>query len=142
VIDIPSASLVYEMMGQDVPIKFEVSRVWKGAVESSITLYNAPNPNMAPCAYGFALGQEYLVYARKFPVGLGTGMCDGTVPLSVANEQLVELGEGQKPLMANKHFKAERPTSVGVLAGASLSVLLLVFLSVMLRRRPRKPRQL
>jgi hypothetical protein len=78
-----------------VPYTFEVSQVWKGDVNSTITL--GSSVSSASCGYEFVVGEEYIVYGSEAEGGLQTGLCTRTAPLASAEEDLVALGEGAVP---------------------------------------------
>jgi hypothetical protein len=104
-----------------VKVVFDVSRVWKGAEEGAIALSTARES--ASCGYNFVVGEEYLVYANNSETGLTTGLCNRTMPLSSAGEDLAALGEGVIPA------PADQPTastlSWALAAGAVLAGLVL-----------------
>ena len=74
---------------------FEVSRVWKGERRPRIVVITSNSS--ASCGYSFQKREQYLVYASRQDSQLGTGLCSGTKPLSMAQQDLAVLGEGQTP---------------------------------------------
>jgi hypothetical protein len=56
-----------------------------------------PRADGATCGYPFKEGQEYLVYAYGKGEPFETDICNGTHPLSKADEDLALLGNGEKP---------------------------------------------
>ena len=78
-----------------VEVTFQVSKVWKGPVHSTLLATTARSG--ASCGYGFERGQEYLVYARGTETELEVSLCSRTQPLSAADEDLAVLGQGNIP---------------------------------------------
>jgi hypothetical protein len=75
-------------------ILFEVNNIWKGLSTSQVELIDEPSS----CSIEFNEGQEYLVYAKKYEADvLTTNICDRTVELTKANNDLLLLGEGGTP---------------------------------------------
>lgn len=80
-------------------ILFEVSSTWKGPKESQIILEFYESS----CSIIFKKGKEYLVYASKNPefknkAVLTSQLCDRTVEVSKAKEDLTFLGNGDSPV--------------------------------------------
>ncbi|WP_409271714.1 hypothetical protein V1499_19190 [Neobacillus sp. SCS-31] len=80
-------------------VLFEVSATWKGLTESQVILEYYQDS----CSIDFRKGQEYLVYARENPdfknkSVLTTGVCDRTVEVEKAGEDLTFLGQGTSPV--------------------------------------------
>ena len=88
-----------------IRVTFEVNEVWKGPVRKSVilsTIYNKFSCN----GYYFKEGQLYLVAAKTVirddpKSGIaeleGIFLCGGTLALAHANDNLKELGKGQRP---------------------------------------------
>ncbi len=75
---------------------FEVTRVWKGAIGSTVDIWTASNS--AACGRGYEAGVSYLIYAHELPGGqLGDGMCSRSRPTHSATEDLAALGGGSEP---------------------------------------------
>lgn len=79
---------------------FEVSRIWKGGSESQIIIHTGSGGG--DCGFNFEEGKEYLVYAHPSTMYgdkelLVTIICDRTVGLDRAKEDLAVLGEGKMP---------------------------------------------
>ncbi|MHC0035316.1 hypothetical protein [Pseudoneobacillus sp. C159] len=75
-------------------ILFEVSNIWKGISTSQIELIDEPSS----CSIDFMDGQGYLVYAKNYGNDvLTTNICDRTVELKNADNDLLLLGEGGLP---------------------------------------------
>lgn len=78
---------------------FEVSQTWKGVKESQINITTGSGGG--DCGIHFIVGEEYLVYSRESDMygkkQLTTIMCDRTVDLASATEDLKYLGEGKPP---------------------------------------------
>lgn len=78
-----------------IKVTFKVSCAWKGELKEKITVYTAIQS--ATCGFSFQRGREYLVYAHKnqfFSTKLTTNLCTRTKELSGADEDILELGEG------------------------------------------------
>jgi hypothetical protein len=75
-------------------ILFEVSTIWKGPSKSQIVLKD----ESSSCSIDFTKGQKYLVYAKTYGNDvLTTHICDRTVELKIAENDLLLLGEGRAP---------------------------------------------
>jgi len=79
----------------EVQVIFEVSRIWKGQKRPRIVVMTSSSS--ASCGYSFQKTEQYLVYASRQKSQLETGLCSGTKPLSMAQEDLAILGEGETP---------------------------------------------
>jgi hypothetical protein len=115
-----------------VKVVFNVSRVWKGPEEGAIALSTARES--ASCGYNFVVGEEYLVYAYNSESGLTTGLCNRTMPLSSAGEDLAALGEGVTPAPAAEPTSSTLPWALA--AGAVVAGL--VLLAAVFLLKPRK----
>lgn len=83
-----------------VEVSFLVETVWKGDLEQQTIVYTAESS--ASCGYGgFEEGKSYIVSAYESSGKLETGMCELTKPLSMAEEELMLLGEGYAPHLAS-----------------------------------------
>jgi hypothetical protein len=114
-----------------VKVVFNVSRVWKGPEEGAIALSTARES--ASCGYNFVVGEEYLVYANNSETGLTTGLCNRTMPLSSAGEDLAALGEGVIPVPVAQPTSSTMPW--GLAAGALLAGLVLLAAVILLKPR-------
>ncbi len=79
-------------------VRFEVSTVWKGAVNES--MYVTTPPTGGSCGFTFIEGEEYIVYGRDSSYGDGgytVGICGRTALLGQAQADLDALGEGHAP---------------------------------------------
>lgn len=80
-------------------IIFEVYQTWKGVDESQIKIITGQGGG--DCGYHFVPDGEYLVYGRNSEMygksQLSTGICDRTVDLEAAKEDLRILGKGNSP---------------------------------------------
>lgn len=86
------------LISSDAPVKatLEVTAAWKGKLGKETDVYTALHG--ASCGYeGFALGQEFIVFAYGEPERLETGLCEGTKPVSEAGTELAALGIGYAP---------------------------------------------
>jgi hypothetical protein len=81
-------------------IIFEVYQTWKGVDESQVKIITGQGGG--DCGYDFVPDGEYLVYGRYSDMygesQLSTGICDRTVDLAAANEDLKILGKGDIPV--------------------------------------------
>jgi hypothetical protein len=81
-------------------IIFEVYQTWKGVEESQVKIITGQGGG--DCGYHFVPDGEYLVYGRYSDMygksQLSTGICDRTVDLGAANEDLKILGNGVSPV--------------------------------------------
>jgi hypothetical protein len=81
-------------------IIFEVYQTWKGLEESQVKITTGQGGG--DCGYHFVPDGEYLVYGRNSDMygksQLSTGICDRTVDLAAANEDLKILGKGGIPV--------------------------------------------
>ncbi|KRE93230.1 hypothetical protein ASG89_06925 [Paenibacillus sp. Soil766] len=79
---------------------FDVSHIWKGGTASQIIIHTGSGGG--DCGFNFEKGKEYLVYAGYSTMYgdkklLVTIICDRTVALDQAQEDLAALGEGKPP---------------------------------------------
>ena len=79
-------------------VLIEVNQTWKGPAESQIILESL----QSSCSFTFRKGKEYIVYATlnsemNDKTALTTEVCDRTVLLENAEEDLKLLGGGRKP---------------------------------------------
>ncbi|MGE0129886.1 MAG: hypothetical protein AB7U82_17530 [Blastocatellales bacterium] len=77
----------------EINTTFSVSKVWKGAIQETITLKSRVNQ----CGGQFTVGGEYLVYAYWKEGSLTTLPCTRTSLLPNAGDDFKVLGEGQPP---------------------------------------------
>jgi hypothetical protein len=81
-------------------IIFEVYKTWKGLEESQVKITTGQGGG--DCGYHFIPNGEYLVYGRNSDMygksQLGTGICDRTVDLEAAIDDLKILGNGKLPV--------------------------------------------
>ncbi|MBD7984383.1 hypothetical protein H9649_07315 [Sporosarcina sp. Sa2YVA2] len=84
--------------GNGRTVKFKVDESWKG-IESGEVAITTGN-NEADCGFPFEVGQSYLVYASSNGMydskSLTTSICNRTVQLANATEDLKVFGEGEK----------------------------------------------
>lgn len=118
-------------------IVFEVEEVWKGDSAKEITVYTAMNS--ASCGYDtFQVGERYLVTANGPLEQLKTNICNMTMPLSSAGDQLISLGEGYAPNLdeppspttdfVSGLTDGSKLLSIIVMAAAAVTGTLLVYL--------------
>lgn len=86
---------------------FEVLRVWKGSLPSTVDVWTASDS--AACGRGYEAGVSYVIYAHELPGGqLGDGMCSRSRPTTSATEDLAVLGGSHEPQRAQTD-PGERP---------------------------------
>jgi hypothetical protein len=73
-------------------IEFKVEKFWKGPRAKSISI----EYEQSDCAYVFAVGKKYLVYAYGKGI-FSTSICTRTKELDKASDDLKEIGEGKEP---------------------------------------------
>lgn len=80
-------------------VHFEVIDTWKGVEETQIIIVTGLGGG--DCGFDFKEGQEYLVYANESTMygdkSLVAIICSRTTELSLAQEDLLILGEGELP---------------------------------------------
>jgi hypothetical protein len=81
--------------GDPVRVIFEVTDVWKGAVDRRVIVTTSRNG--ASCGYSFQVGERYLVYASSQSTELRASLCSRTNHLAQAQNDLVVLGAGAQP---------------------------------------------
>jgi len=85
-------------------IDFKVKEVWKGIDTTTISVFTGNDS--ASCGIDFAVGKEYLVYAHTLDSTgksyLSTTLCDRTVELANAADDLNLIGEGQVPVQTEQ----------------------------------------
>lgn len=89
---------------EELTIRFEVERWWKGKNTASVVLYTEQyqsadfSISVSTCAFTFDLGKHYVVYARRAEDGkLRATYCSRTSEVQNAEEDLKQLGKGIKP---------------------------------------------
>jgi hypothetical protein len=128
------ASTTQENVRSGIPIEFEVSRVWKGAVEPKIKI-----ATIWTCEQVFEQGKEYLVFARHltgiFPDGiLGTTLCERTLLLADATEDLASLGLG-KSLMATQATPSQKKSLWIFPVATAVTVLIILWVRAFMMRK-------
>ena len=97
-------------------IGLEVSTVWKGTVFEKI--YITTPPTGGSCGFTFVEGQDYIVYGYDSSYddgGYSVGICSRTEVLSLALEDLEELGIGDAPRTGAGGPVPEQPQDSGLL---------------------------
>ncbi|MBP2241515.1 hypothetical protein J2Z40_002078 [Cytobacillus eiseniae] len=81
-------------------VLFEVSNTWKGVQQSQIIITTGLGGG--DCGIDFKVGEEYLVYANESTMygksSLVSIICDRTNKISLLQEDLAILGDGQPPM--------------------------------------------
>lgn len=78
-----------------IAVLFEVEETWKGVTQSQVIVYTVRDETS--CGYQFSLNTKYLVYANESDGLLKTSYCSKTTPLTLAVDDMEELGEGELP---------------------------------------------
>jgi hypothetical protein len=76
-------------------IEFNVTNIWKGATEETLTLHGSGSS--AACGWNPEVGQEYLVYAHEFEGELSTNLCNPNKLIVDASEDIVLLQDQTAP---------------------------------------------
>lgn len=122
-------------------VLFEVTRAWKGVETTQVVVHTARSEES--CGYeGFAVGQEYVVFAYGNEDSLKTGLCERTKPVAAAAEELEQLGSAYVPsqrvdLASAPPFQDNSTMRIGLWAGA-IAVLLLAIVLWVRKRLARK----
>ena len=85
--------------GDHTTIGFQVSAVWKGAVNQGVAVTTPPTGGS--CGFAFEEGEEYIVYAydnADSDGGYSVNICSRTALLVDAQEDLDAFGGGDAPL--------------------------------------------
>ena len=75
-----------------VRVTLQVATVWKGPVEPTVVVQTVRES--ASCGFPFAMGQDYLVYARGTETSLEVSLCSRTRSLTDAATDMRQLGPG------------------------------------------------
>lgn len=78
-----------------IAILFEVEETWKGVTQSQVVVYTERDE--ASCGYQFEINTKYLVFAYESGGSFKTSYCSKTTPLTLAIDDMDELGEGEVP---------------------------------------------
>lgn len=74
---------------------FHITQHWKGVGDvEELEIGTGPGT----CAFGFALGEIYLIFARQEGAQLRTNICDRSALITAAEADLAELGPGVVPV--------------------------------------------
>jgi hypothetical protein len=113
-------------------VLFEVNNTWKGVEESQIII--TTGQDSGDCGFDFKEGQEYLVYANESTMygaqSLVSTICDRTNELSVLQEDLKKLGEGQPPIeevdLSGKHNRNQLYMWIAVVTAIGILFLFII----------------
>jgi hypothetical protein len=89
-------------------LRFQVEKWWKGNLSSEVILVTDQTrasdgtTSVGDCGLGFEKGKRYLIYAFGSEKELGTDACTRTKRLSKAEDDLKELGKGNKSVVVAK----------------------------------------
>lgn len=113
-------------------VLFEVTRAWKGVETTQVVVRTARGEES--CGYeGFAVGQEYIVFAYGDEELLKTGLCERTKPVGAAAEELEALGFADVPsvgvdLASEAPFQDSSNVRIGLWAGAAVVLLTIIII--------------
>ena len=121
---------------QTKSVLFKVTNTWKGVKQSQIIITTGQGGG--DCGFNFKEGQEYLVYVNKSTMYGGktlvSTICDRTNELSVLQEDLKILGEGQPPIedidLTGKHKENQY-----YIWGAAVIVIGILLILIFRRRK-------
>ena len=141
----------YSLTPPSNEVIFSVSSAWKGALRPEVKVLTGTGGG--DCGYGFSAGDTYLVYAYsrhpgspvfvigdlrvEIPLGtqqFGTSICTRTAPLTLAAQDLAQLGPGAQPAQTDL-LGFVLDNLLAVIAGV---VALLIVLVLYLLRRKRQ----
>lgn len=114
-----------------ITIEFKVSAVWKGDIHETVFIKTAWSS--ASCGYEFALGEQYLVYAREGR----TSLCSRTKSIHAAIEDFAALGGPTAHLPGANRQGLFGPAPLYGVIGLAAIGLLGVTAAFMLWRRSR-----
>lgn len=117
-----------------VKAEFKVNQVWKGDLGTEAAVYTALYSES--CGYeGFTAGEEYIVFAYGKSDRLETGICEGTKPLSSAQEDLAALGEGIVPAGESSNNLGAAEISSSSYTTAIIIIVAIVLIVLFIRAR-------
>jgi hypothetical protein len=120
---------------------FEVERAWKGVNKKRITIYSYDGDS-ASCGFEFNKNETYLVYSYLGDDELlQTNLCSGNLPISLAKDEIAQLGEGTKISIVSDDDPNERSSSlhnIDKIVGAILLVLLLHLVIIWIIKRRKR----
>lgn len=125
-----------------IGVLFEVDESWKGVNQTQVVVYTERSE--ASCGYEFSLNNEYLVYAQEIDGTIKASYCSKTSLLTLAGQDLIELGIGEKPteqvsIDLDVNEGDEDSTNNNLLYITSLIVVLLLAVAVVyIKRRIKK----
>jgi hypothetical protein len=114
----------------ELSIRFQVLKVWKGPVSPILTVNNDPST----CGLSIVEGSEYLVYAYGGQNHLKIGLCTGTTLLRDTDLDLEVLGTGIVPTdEPGPNLPVPFDPTIGVVLLAVIALLVLA-LFIVIRR--------
>lgn len=146
----PTASgAIYSLSPSSYEVVFSVSSVWKGVLRPEVKVLTGTGGG--DCGYNFSTGGTYVVYAYsshpgspvffignlrvEIPLGtqqFGTSICTRTAPLTLAAQDLAQLGPGAQPAQSDL-LGLVLDNLLAVIAG--VAALLIVLVLYLLRRK-------
>lgn len=106
----------------------EVDKSWKGNTDSHVKVYTS----WSSCQFDFVENSDYLLYPYEHGGMLQVINCGRNAEVSLAGQDLIELGEGVQPTINvdyNKHF---------VQSPGFYILLAVIFIALLFIMRPRK----
>ncbi|MBD2847835.1 hypothetical protein IDH44_21790 [Paenibacillus sp. IB182496] len=116
---------------------FDVDKVWKGEIEQQAQVNTVRSS--ASCGVDFEIGTAYIVYAKFGEDGmLHASLCSRTAPLTLAGDDLAQLGAGRTPSGPDPASNGAMPMRIdsipipdsGVTVGHGLALVLVRTLAV------------
>ncbi len=131
--------LILPSSADPVIVEFEVSHVWKGPQEETLTVNTVRRESS--CGYEFQKGEQYIVYARNGE----TGLCNRTMPTWRAFADFEELDAPWEPERIRVFLVGQHrgggciPFATTRINGPELGALALLAgaIGLGIRRRPR-----
>lgn len=116
-------------------VLIEVEESWKGMRQNQVVVYT--ERNSASCGFEFTINNRYLVYANENDGKLKVSLCSRTALLSLATEDLDELGEGENPT-EQVSIDMTTETTTNIYIYSSLLIVFLLLGGLYMKRRMKK----
>jgi hypothetical protein len=118
---------------EEVSFTFLVDRVWKGQLTTQVDV--ATGVGGGDCGFLFEEGEEYLVYAFADEESLATNICTRTRPISLAFNDIKELGPPTANIGADGSSYGD---AVRLIAIISAALILITSSMLFIARRKRQ----
>lgn len=118
-----------------IAVLIEVEESWKGIRQNQVVVYT--ERSSASCGFEFTINNRYLVYANVNDGKLKASLCSRTTLLSLANEDIDELGEGEKPT-EQVSIDMTTETTSNIYIYISLLIVFLLLGGLYMKRRIKK----